>query len=136
LTLQKTSPTVLNNYEEITSKYILFTLLVSDEGTERIGMNLVQEELFVCSRTEKTKDSKVRQNYANIQNYGTPIAQTIIISRHCHFYLRGNYAIIGAGKMCSTGQGRMLLVSRPKNKRVIFFEKRSYTAKISGFSIL
>lgn len=130
MTLQKISPTVLNNYEEKTSKYILFTLLVSDKGTEEsIGMNLVQEELFVYSRTEKTKDSKVRQNYANIQNYKTPIAQTIIILRHYTFYLNKDCAIIGAGKMCSIGMGRKSLVSRPKNKRVIFFEKRSYTAK-------
>lgn len=134
MTLQKTSPTVLNNKnEEITSNYILFTLLVSDKGTEEsIGMNLVQEELFVYSRTEETNDILVGQNLANTQDN----AKTIIISRYYDFYLRGNCAIIGAGKMCSTGQRRMLLISRPKNKRFIFFKKGSYTAKISGFSIL
>lgn len=133
MTLQKTSPTVLNNYEEKTSKYILFTLLVSDKGTEEsIGMNLVQEELFVYSRTEETNDIKVRQNLANTQDN----AKTIIISRHYDFYLRGNCAIIGAGKMCSTGVGRKSLVSRPKTRGLNFFEKGSYTAKISGFSIL
>lgn len=134
MTLQKTSPTVLNNKnEEITSNYILFTLLISEKETEEsIGMNLVQEELFVYSRTEETNDILVGQNLANTQDN----AKTIIISRHYDFYLRGNCAIIGAGKMCSTGQGRMLLVSRPKNKRVIFFEKRSYTAKNPEFSIL
>ena len=133
MTLQKTSPTVLNNKnEEITSNYILITLLVSDKGTKRICMNLVQEELFVYSRTETTNDILVEHNYANTQI----IAKTLIISRHYDFYLRGNYAIIRAEKMCSTEVGRILLVSRPKNKRVIFFEKRSYTAKISGFSIL
>lgn len=131
--LQKTSPTVLNNYEEKTSKYILFTLLVSDkENEESISMNLVQEELFVYSRTETTNDILVEQNYANTQI----IAKTFIISRHYDFYLRGNCAIIGAGKMCSTGQGRMLLISRPKIRELNLFEKRSYTEKISGFSIL
>ena len=133
MTLQKTSPTVLNNYEEKTSKYILFTLLVSDKGAEEsIGMNLVQEELFVYSRTEETNDILVGQNLANTQEN----AKTIIYLRHYDFYLRGNCAIIGAGKMCSTGVGRMLLISRPKNKKIIFFKKGSYTAKISGFSIL
>ena len=130
----KMIPTVLinNKNEEITS-YILFTLLVSDKETERsIGMKLMQEEIFMCSWTEITNDIKVRQNYANTQI----IAKTIIYLRHYAFYLRGNCAIIGAGKMCSTGVGRMLLVSRPKTKRVIFFKKGSYTAKISGFSIL
>lgn len=133
MTLQKTSPTVLNNYEEKTSKYILFTLLVSDKGTEEsIGMNLVQEELFVYSRTEETNDILVEHNYANTQI----IAKTLIISRHYDFYLRGNYAIIGAGKMCSIEVGRKSLVSRPKTRGLNFFEKGSYTAKISGFSIL
>ena len=133
MTLQKTSPTVLNNYEEKTSKYILFTLLVSDKGTEEsIGMNLVQEELFVYSRTEETNDILVGQKLANTQDN----AKTLIISRHYDFYLRGNYAIIGAGKMCSIGVGRKSLVSRPKTRGLIFFEKGSYTAKISGFSIL
>lgn len=129
--LQKISPTVLNNKnEEKTSNYILFTLLVSDEETERIGMNLVQEELFMYSRTEKTKDSKARQNYANIQNYVTPIAQTIIISRHYDFYLRWNYAIIGAEKMCSTGVGRKSLVSRPKTRELYFLKNALIRQKI------
>ena len=120
MTLQKISPTVLNNYEEKTSKYILFTLLVSDKGTEEsIGMNLVQEELFVYSRTETTNDILVEHNYANTQI----IAQTVIISRHYDFYLRGNYAIIGAGKMCSTGVGRKSLVSRPKTSNIKNFQK-------------
>ena len=133
MTLQKTSPTVLNNYEEKTSKYILFTLLVSDKETEEsIGMNLVQEELFVYSRTEETNDILVGQNLANTQDN----AKTIIYLRHYDFYLRGNCAIIGAGKMCSTGQGRKSLMSRPKTRGLNFFEKGSYTAKISGFSIL
>lgn len=138
MTLQKTSPTVLNNYEEKTSKYILFTLLVSDKETEEsIGMNLVQEELFVYSRTERTNDIKVRQNYANTQLENTQInAKTIIYLRHYDFYLRGNCAIIGAEKMCSTGQGRMLLVSRPKTRGVLYFKKGSYTAKNPEFSIL
>ena len=101
--------------------------------TERsIGMNLVQEELFVYSRTENTKDILVGQNYANTQI----IAKTLIISRHYDFYLRKDYAIIGAEKMCSTRQGRMLLASRPKIRGNKYFEKGSYTAKISGFSIL
>ena len=133
MTLQKTSPTVLNNYEEKTSKYILFTLLVSDKETEEsIGMNLVQEELFVYSRTEETNDILVGQNLANTQDN----AKTIIYLRHYDFYLRGNCAIIGAGKMCSTGQGRMLLVSRPKIRGNKYFEKGSYTAKNPEFSIL
>ena len=138
MTLQKTSPTVLNNYEEKTSKYILFTLLVSDKETEEsIGMNLVQEELFVYSRTERTNDIKVRQNYANTQLANTQIiAKTIIYLRHYDFYLRGDYAIIGAGKMCSTEVGKKSLMSRPKIRGLNFFEKGSYTAKISGFSIL
>ena len=131
MTLQKTSPTVLNNYEEITLNYIS-SLLVSDKEIKNsVDMNLVQEELFVYSRTEENNDTKVRQNSANIQT-----ANTILLFRHYAFYLRGNCAIIGAGKMCSTGVGRESLVSRPKNKRIIFFEKGSYTAKISGFSIL
>ena len=133
MTLQKTSPTVLNDYEEITSKYILFTLLVSEKETEEsIGMNLVQEELFVYSRTVTTNDIKERQKLANTQI----IAQAFIISRHYDFYLEEDYAIIGAEKMCSTGQGRMLLVSRPKIRGNKYFEKDSYTAKMSGFSIL
>ena len=134
MTLQKTSPTVLNNKnEEITSNYILITLLVSEKETEEsIGMNLVQEELFVYSRTVTTNDIKERQKLANTQIN----AKTIICLRHYDFYLRGNCAIIGAGKICSTGQGRKSLVRRPKNKKVIFFEKRFYTAKISGFSVL
>lgn len=134
MTLQKTSPTVLNNKnEEITSNYILFTLLVSDKETEEsIGMNLVQEELFVYSRTEETNDILGEHNYANTQI----IAKTLIISRHYDFYLRGNCAIIGAGKMCSTGVGRRSLVSRSKNKRIIFFKKGSYTAKNPEFSVL
>lgn len=130
----KMIPTVLinNKNEEITS-YILFTLLVSDKETERsIGMKLMQEEIFMCSWTEMTNDIKVRQNLVNTQT----IAKTIYFKRHYDFYLRGNCAIIGAGKMCSTGQGRMLLISRPKNKRFIFFEKGSYTAKNPEFSIL
>lgn len=123
MTLQKTSPTVLNNYEEKTSKYILFTLLVSDKETEEsIGMNLVQEELFVYSRTERTNDIKVRQNYANTQLENTQInAKTIIYLRHYDFYLEEDYAIIGAEEMCSTRQGRMLLVSRPKTKGILYF---------------
>lgn len=132
LTLQKTSPTVLNNYEEITSKYILITLLVSDKETKRICMNLVQEELFVYSRTVTTNDIKVRQNLANTQIN----ANTIIYSRHYAFSLREDYAIIGAGKMCSTGVGKKSLVSRPKPRGLIFFEKGSYTAKYPEFSIL
>ena len=130
----KMIPTVLinNKNEEITS-YILFTLLVSDKETEEsIGMNLVQEELFVYSRTEETNDILVGQNLANTQDN----AKTIIYLRHYDFYLRGNCAIIGAGKMCSTGQGRKSLMSRPKTRGLNFFEKGSYTAKISGFSIL
>lgn len=134
MTLQKTSPTVLNNKnEEITSNYILFTLLVSDKGTEEsIGMNLVQEELFVYSRTEETNDILVGQNLANTQDN----AKTIIISRHYDFYLRGNCAIIGAGKMCSTEVGRKSLVNRPKTRGLIIFKKGSYTAKNPEFSIL
>ena len=133
MTLQKTSPTVLNNYEEKTSKYILFTLLVSDkEIEESIGMNLVQEELFVYSRTETTNDILVEHNYANTQI----IAKTLIISRHYDFYLRGNCAIIGAGKMCSIGVGRKSLVSRPKIRENKYFKKGSYTANNSEFSIL
>ena len=133
MTILKTSPTVLNvNYEEITLNYIS-SLLVSDkEIKNNVDMNLVQEELFVYSRTETTNDILVKHNYANTQI----IAKTFIISRHYDFYLRGNCAIIGAGKMCSTGQGRMLLISRPKIRELNLFEKRSYTAKISGFSIL
>ena len=133
MTILKTSPTVLNvNYEEITLNYIS-SLLVSDkEIKNNVDMNLVQEELFVYSRTETTNDILVEQNYANTQI----IAKTFIISRHYDFYLRGNCAIIGAGKMCSTGQGRMLLISRPKIRELNLFEKRSYTEKISGFSIL
>ena len=105
MSLQKISPTVLNNKnEEKTSNYILFTLLVSDEETERIGMNLVQEELFMYSRTEKTNDILVEQNLANTHK----TAKTIIYLRHYDFYLRGNYAIIGAGKMCSIGVGGSL----------------------------
>jgi hypothetical protein len=130
----KMIPTVLinNKNEEITS-YILFTLLVSDKETERsIGMKLMQEEIFMCSWTEMTNDNSGKTK--TIAN--TKIAKTIYFKRHYDFYLRGNCAIIGAGKMCSTGVGRKSLVSRPKNKRVIFFEKRSYTAKISGFSVL
>lgn len=133
MTLQKTSPTVLNNYEEKTSKYILFTLLVSDKETEEsIGMNLVQEELFVYSRTEETNDILVGQNLANTQT----IANTILLFRHYDFYLRGNCAIIGAGKMCSTRVGRKSLVSRPKIRGLKFFEKRSYTAKNPEFCTL
>lgn len=123
MTLQKTSPTVLNNYEEKTSKYILFTLLVSDKETEEsIGMNLVQEELFVYSRTESTNDIKVRQNYANTQLENTQInAKTIIYLRHYDFYLRGNCAIIRAGKMCSTGVGEEVFSKPPENKRIKSF---------------
>lgn len=130
----KMIPTVLinNKNEEITS-YILFTLLVSDKETERsIGMKLMQEEIFMYSWTEMTNDILVGQNSANTQT----IANTILLFRHYAFYLRGNCAIIGAGKMCSTRQGRMLLVSRPKIRGLNIFEKGSYTAKISGFSIL
>ena len=133
MTILKISPTVLNvNYEEITLNYIS-SLLVSDkEIKNNVDMNLVQEELFVYSRTETTNDILVEHNYANIQI----IAKTLIISRHYDFYLRGNCAIIGAGKMCSIGVGRKSLVSRPKTRELIIFEKRTYTAKISGFSIL
>ena len=130
----KMIPTVLinNKNEEITS-YILFTLLVSDKETERsIGMKLIQEEIFMYSWTENTNDILVGQNLAKPQDN----AKTLIISRHYDFYLRGNCAIIGAGKMCSTGVRRKSLVSRPKTRRLNFFKKGSYTAKISGFSIL
>ena len=129
----KMIPTVLNvNYEEITLNYIS-SLLVSDkEIKNNVDMNLVQEEIFMCSWTEMTNDTKVRQNLANTQT----IANTILLFRHYDFYLRGNCAIIGAGKMCSTGVGRKSLVSRPKIRGLKFFEKGSYTAKISGFSIL
>lgn len=118
----KKNPTVLIIYKEELSSYILFFN----------SMILIQEVFFVYSRNEITNDIKVRQNLANTQEN----AKTIIYLRHYDFYLRGNCAIIGAGKMCSTGVVRKSLVSRPKTKRVIFFEKHSYTAKISGFSIL
>ena len=84
------------------------------------------------SWTENTNDILVRQNLANTQIN----AKTIIYLRHYDFYLRGNCAIIRAGKMCSTGVGRKSLMSRPKTRGLNFFEKGSYTAKISGFSIL
>lgn len=126
MTILKTSPTVLNiNYEEITLNYIS-SLLVSDkEIKNNVDMNLVQEELFVYSRTETTNDILVKHNYANTQI----IAKTIIYSRHYDFYLRGNYAIIGAGKMCSTGVGRKSLVSRQKIRELNLFEKGSIRQK-------
>lgn len=129
----KMIPTVLNvNYEEITLNYISSLLISDKEIKNNVDMNLVQEEIFVCSWTEKTNDIKVRQNYANTH----VIAKTILLFRHYDFYLRGHCAIIGAGKMCSIGVGRKSLVSRPKTRELNFFEKGSYTAKISGFSIL
>ena len=136
--VQTKRPTVLNiNYEEVTLNYISSLLISDKEIKNNVDMNLVQEELFVYSQTKTTNDSLVRQNYANTQLANTQIiAKTLIISRHYDFYLRGNCAIIGAGKMCSTGQGRMLLVSRPKLRELNFFEKRSYTAKNPEFSIL
>ena len=131
--IHKITPTVLNNKnEEITSNYILITLLVSDEETKRICMNLVQEELFVYSRTATTNDIKERQKLANTQI----IAKPILLFRHYDFYSRGNCAIIRAEKMCSTRQGRMLLVSRPKIRGNKYFKKGSYTAKNPEFSIL
>lgn len=129
----KMIPTVLNvNYEEITLNYISSLLISDKEIKNNVDMNLVQEEIFVCSWTEITNNIKVRQNLANTQKN----AKTIIYLRHYDFYLRGNCAIIGAGKMCSTGQGRMLLVSRPKTRGLNFFTKGSYTAKNPEFSIL
>ena len=89
-------------------------------------------ESGISQASEETNDILVGQNLANTQDN----AKTIIYLRHYDFYLRGNCAIIRAGKMCSTGQGRKSLVSRPKNKRIIFFEKGSYTAKNPEFSIL
>lgn len=130
----KMIPTVLinNKNEEITS-YILFTLLVSDKETERsIGMKLMQEEIFMYSWTEMTNDILVGQNSANTQT----IANTILLFRHYAFYLRGNCAIIRAGKMCSTEVGKKSLMSRPKIRGLNFFEKGSYTAKNPEFSIL
>ena len=129
----KMIPTVLinNKNEEITS-YILFTLLVSDKETERsIGMKLMQEEIFMCSWTEMTNDILVGQNLAN-----TKIAKTILLFRHYDFYLRGNCAIIGAGKMCFIEVGKKSLMSRPKTRGLNFFAKGSYTAKNPEFSIL
>ena len=118
LITQKNNPTVLNvNYEEITLNYISSLLISDKEIKNNVDMNLVQEEIFVCSWTEITNDIKVIQNLANTQEN----AKTIIYLRHYAFYLRGNCAIIGAGKMCSTGVGRKSLVSRPKNKRIVFF---------------
>lgn len=128
----KKKPTVQNyNYEELSSKYILNEILgvLDSKTSKRViikSMDLVQEVFFMCSRNEIKNDIKARQNLAN----------TILLFRHYAFYLRGNCAIIGAGKMCSTRQGRMLLVSRPKIRGLNIFEKGSYTAKISGFSIL
>lgn len=129
----KMIPTVLNvNYEEITLNYIS-SLLISDKGIKNnVDMNLVQEEIFVCSWTEMTNDNKVRQNSANTQT----IANTVLLFRHYDFYSRGNCAIIGAEKMCSIEVGRKSLVNRPKTRGLIIFKKGSYTAKISGFSIL
>lgn len=133
-TAHKNSPTVLNiNYEEITLNYISSLLISCKEIKNSVDMNLVQEELFVYSQTkETTNDIKVRQNLANTQI----IAKALIISRHYDFYLRGNCAIIRAGKMCSTGVGRVLSVSRPKTRGNKYFEKGSYTAKNPEFSIL
>ena len=118
--VQTKRPTVLNvNYEEITLNYIS-SLLVSDkEIKNNVDMNLVQEELFVYSRAEENNDIKVRQNLANTQT----IANTVLLFRHYDFYLKGNCAIIGAGKMCSTGVGRKSLMSRPKTRGLNFFEK-------------
>lgn len=105
MTILKTSPTVLNvNYEEITLNYISSLLISDKENKNNVDMNLVQEELFVYSWTEMTRDSKVRQNLANTQIN----ANTIIYLRHYDFYLRKDYAIIGAGKMCSTEVGGSL----------------------------
>ena len=111
-------PTVLNdNYEEITLNYISSLLISDKEIKNNVDMNLVQEEIFVYSWTEITNDNLGKTKIiANTQT-----AKTIIYSRHYDFYLRGDYAIIGAGKMCSTGVRRKSLVSRPKTKRVIFF---------------
>lgn len=129
----KMIPTVLNNKnEEITLNYIS-SLLVSDkEIKNNVDMNLVQEEIFVCSWTEITNDNLGKTKI--IAN--TKIAKTIYFKRHYAFYLRGNCAIIRAGKMCSTGVGRKSLESRPKTRGLNIFEKGSYTAKISEFSIL
>ena len=118
----KKNPTVLIIYKEELSSYILFFN----------SMILIQEVFFVYSRNEITRDIKERQKLANTQT----IANTILLFRHYDFYLRGNCAIIRAGKMCSTGVGRKSLVSRPKIRELNLFEKGSYTAKISGFSIL
>lgn len=121
MTILKTSPTVLNvNYEEITLNYISSLLISDKENKNNVDMNLVQEELFVYSWTEMTRDSKVRQNLANTQIN----ANTIIYLRHYDFYLRGNCAIIGAGKMCSTGVGEEVFNEPPENKRIKFFRKR------------
>ena len=118
----KKNPTVLIIYKEELSSYILFFN----------SMILIQEVFFVYSRNEIANDSKVRQNSANTQT----IANTILLFRHYAFYLRGNCAIIRAGKMCSTEVGKKSLMSRPKIRGLNFFEKGSYTAKNPEFSIL
>ena len=113
LTLQKTSPTVLNNKnEEITLNYIS-SLLVSDkEIKNNVDMNLVQEELFVYSRTENTNDIKVGQNSANTQT----IAKTIYFKRHYAFSLREDYAIIAMENICCIDRGEV--INRPpENER-------------------
>ena len=129
----KMIPTVLNvNYEEITLNYISSLLISNKEIKNNVDMNLVQEEIFVCSWTEMTNNTKVRQNLANTQDN----AKTIIYLRHYDFYLRGNCAIIGAGKMCFIEVGKKSLMSRPKTRGLNFFAKGSYTAKNPEFSIL
>ena len=113
MTILKTSPTVLNvNYEEITLNYIS-SLLVSDkEIKNNVDMNLVQEELFVYSRTEETNDIKVRQNLANTQT----IANTIYFKRHYAFSLREDYVIITMENICCIDRGEV--INRPpENER-------------------
>ena len=134
-TAHKTSPTVLNvNYEEITLNYISSLLISDKEIKNNVDMNLVQEELFVYSQTKETTNDNLgkTKEIADTQI----IAKTILLFRHYDFYLRGNCAIIGAGKMCSTEVGKKSLMSRPKIRGLNFFEKGSYTAKNTEFSIL
>ena len=132
--VQTKRPTVLNvNYEEITLNYISSLLISYKEIKNSVDMNLVQEELFVYSQTKEIKNDNLGKT-KSIAN--TQIAKTVLLFRHYDFYLRKDYAIIGAEKMCSTGQGRKSLVNRPKIRGNKYFEKGSYTAKNPEFSIL
>lgn len=109
----KMIPTVLNvNYEEITLNYISSILVSDKEIKNNVDMNLVQEEIFMCSWTEMTTDNLGKTKI--IAN--TKIANTIYFKRHYAFSLREDYVIITMENICCIDRGEV--INRPpENER-------------------